>query len=153
MPNNRNTGQRRAMGGRRKARELTVQALYQSELAGVAVEEAVEQLCQDAGERADLDYFRRLAGGIARRLPELDGWIDTAVQKWTPERISIVDRNVMRLGIYELLAEPDVPRNVAINEAIELSKRFGGEGSGRFVNGILDQVAAQVRKDGDPGEE
>ncbi|MBF0426353.1 MAG: transcription antitermination factor NusB [Magnetococcales bacterium] len=150
MKNRRPPGSARG-GNRRKARELAVQALYQSDLSGDDIRQAVDQLCEDAaGEPVDLEYFRRLAVGVHARLLELDGWIERVTQHWAPDRLSIVDRNILRLGIYELLAERSVPRKVVINECIELSKTFGGEGSGRFVNGILDQVAAQVCGEQEP---
>ncbi|MBF0177502.1 MAG: transcription antitermination factor NusB [Magnetococcales bacterium] len=137
-------------GNRRKARELTVQALYQSDLSGDDVHQAVEQLCESAADdHIDLEYFRRVAVGVRVRLSELDAWIQGATQNWSPERISVVDRNVLRLGIYELLAEHTVPRKVVINECIELSKKYGGEGSGRFVNGILDHAALRIRGERD----
>lgn len=138
----RRSGQ--AGGARHRARELVVQALYQCAISGDDMSHPVAQLCETWKEgMADLDYFRKSAWGIWRRREELDGWIARFTENWAPERVSVIDRSVLRLGIYELLEE-EVPLRVVINEAIELSKRYG-EGSGRFVNGILDRVAAELR--------
>lgn len=133
-------------GARRQARELVVQALYQCDVAGDAMERAVEQLAESEGAAlADMDYFYRMARGVWRRREELDRRITDAAEHWALERLSIVDRNILRLGLHELLSEPELPAGVIINEAIELSKRFGGEGTSRFVNGILDQAAKTIR--------
>lgn len=131
---------------RHKARELILQALYQSDISGEDIQKAVDQLyAENRQSRADLDYFKRVASGTWNRIQELDQWISKAAENWSTERISTIDRNILRQGIYELLAEPDLPARVIINEAIELSKRFGGKGSRAFVNGVMDRVAGQIR--------
>ncbi len=137
---------KKGQGNRHKARELILQALYQSDISGDHIEDAVEQLCQEnAGGRADLLYFKRIASGTWNRLDELDQWITKAAINWSTDRISTIDRNILRQGVYELLAEPDLPARVIINEAIELSKRYGGKGSRSFVNGVMDRLASQIR--------
>lgn len=131
---------------RHKARELTLQALYQSDISGDSIHRAVDQLCEEnAGGQADLVYFQKVAAGTWSRLAELDDWISKASVNWSLKRISTIDRNILRQGIYELLAEPDLPIQVVINEAIELSKRYGGDGSRPFINGIMDSLATQIR--------
>lgn len=138
-------------GTRRRARELALQALYQSDISGQPVTEAVAQLVVDQDEeRVDLAFFRACVLGVDARRGELDALIAKVTDHWNPDRFSTVDRNVLRLGVYELLALPDVPLKVVINEAVELSKRFGGEGSGGFVNGVLDRLAGEVRAGGQP---
>lgn len=133
-------------GSRHKARELILQALYQSDISGDPVHRAVGQLCEDNSEgRADLEYFRRIAAGTWHRLEELDQWITKVAVNWSAKRMSAIDRNILRQGVYELLAEPDLPVSVIINEAIVLSKRYGGDGSGAFINGIMDRLAAEIR--------
>lgn len=133
-------------GARRKARELAIQALYQSELGGEGVRAAVEQLAAGVDPaQVDLEYFRKVVLGAGGRTAELDGWIDRVVEHWTLERLAVIDRCILRLGIHELLAEADLPVGVIINEAVDLAKRYGGEGSQRFINGILDRVAEAVR--------
>ncbi|MBF0262230.1 MAG: transcription antitermination factor NusB [Magnetococcales bacterium] len=131
---------------RHKARELTLQALYQCDITGDGIHRAVVQLCEDnADGRADLDYFQKVAAGTWSRLEELDHWISLGANNWSLARISTIDRNILRQGIYELLAEPELPVPVVIHEAIELSKRYGGDGSGAFVNGVMDNVASRIR--------
>lgn len=133
-------------GNRHKARELILQALYQSDISGDNIQHAVEQLCtENAQGRADLKYFKRVAAGTWNRLEELDQWISKASTNWSMDRISTIDRNILRQGAYELLAETDLPSRVIINEAIELSKRYGGKGSRSFVNGVMDQLADRIR--------
>ncbi|MBF0213293.1 MAG: transcription antitermination factor NusB [Magnetococcales bacterium] len=134
---------------RHKARELTLLALYQCDITGDGIHRAVGQLCEDnADGRADLDYFQKVAAGAWSRLDELDHWITLGAKNWSLSRISTIDRNILRQGIYELLAEPDLPIQVVIHEAIELSKRYGGDGSGSFVNGVMDNVANKIRGSG-----
>ncbi|NGZ05472.1 MAG: transcription antitermination factor NusB [Magnetococcales bacterium] len=131
---------------RHKARELALLAMYQCDISGDGMQRAVGQLCEDnADGRADLDYFQKVASGAWSRLEELDRWIAVGAKNWSLARISTIDRNILRQGIYELLAEPDLPVPVVIHEAIELSKRYGGDGSGSFVNGVMDNVAGQIR--------
>lgn len=134
-------------GGRHLARELVLQALYQSEITGDTVSAAVIQLVEDPAteERADMAYFRRVAAEVWQRREELDGWISQLAVNWALDRVSVIERNILRLGIYELLWEREIPPRVIINEAIELAKRFGGDSSFRFVNGIMDQVALRAR--------
>ena len=133
-------------GSRHKARELTLQALYQSEISGDAIQRAVDQLCEEnAGGKADLLYFKAVAAGTWNRRAELDEWIAKAAINWSLQRISTIDLNILRQGVYELLAQPELPIRVVINEAIELSKRYGGDGSKLFVNGVMDRLASQIR--------
>lgn len=135
-------------GSRHLARELILQALYQTDIAGDGIERAIGQLCEDQGQDglADLAYFRRSATNIWSRLAVLDEWIVKTSENWDLSRVAVIDRNILRLGIYELLAEPQLPLGVVINEAIELARRYGGEGSTRFINGVMDRVAGQIRK-------
>ena len=131
---------------RHKARELTLQALYQSDISGDNIHRAVDQLCEEnASGRADLVYFQKVASGTWSRLAELDAWISKAAINWSLQRISTIDRNILRQGVFELLTEPDLPIQIVINEAIELSKRYGGKGSRLFINGVMDYLAKQIR--------
>ena len=97
------------------------------------------------GSVADSEYFERVAVGCWRRREELDGWIVKSAENWALDRVSVVDRSILRLAIFELLAEIDLPLRVIIDEAIELAKRFSTEDSGRFVNGILSALLDSVR--------
>lgn len=94
----------------------------------------------------------RLAGAVLGHLDEIDERLAAVIDNYAPERVDPVDRAILRLGVHELLDEDEVPDAVAINEAIELAKRFGGSDSGRFVNGILDRIAKQI-KQGKPADE
>jgi transcription antitermination factor NusB len=101
-------------------------------------------------------YAVELVSGVERLLPELDDRIRAAAEHWTVERMPLVDRNLLRLATYELVARPEVPTPVVLDQAIELAKLLSTADSGRFVNGVLGQVAREVRggpgDPGDPGE-
>nr|CRH07795.1 antitermination factor [N utilization substance protein B homolog] [Candidatus Magnetococcus massalia] len=132
--------------GRQKARELTLQALYGCEVAGDTAEQAIAHMADDPhAEGVDMDYFATLTLGIYTQREKLDEWILRAKANWPLDRVSIVDRNILRLGIFELLEQIDVPERVVFNESIELSKRYGGEESSRFVNGVMDKVAQVIQ--------
>ncbi|MBF0310909.1 MAG: transcription antitermination factor NusB [Magnetococcales bacterium] len=148
MANEGATPARRHHGARHKAREMILQAFYQCDISGENMERAVEQIAEDQAEGyGDMEYFRHIAVAAWRRLAEIDPWIAKGADNWAPERISVVDRNILRLGVYELLAT-DLPIQVVINEAVELSKRFGTEDSGRFINGVMDRIAGWLRVKG-----
>lgn len=132
--------------GRHKARELTLWALYQSDMTGEPVDRAVDQLTEETGSgKVDLDYFKKITAGVWGRLAELDQMISRSADNWSVERIAAIDRNILRQAVYELLTEPDLDVRVIINEAIILSKRYGDKKSASFVNGVLDRLAREVR--------
>ncbi|MBF0147604.1 MAG: transcription antitermination factor NusB [Magnetococcales bacterium] len=132
--------------GRHKARELTLQALYQSDITGEDVQYAVEQLCEENhGGHVDLDYFQKIASGTWKRIEELDQMISRVADNWSVQRIATIDRNVLRQAVFELLTEPGLDVGVIINEAVILSKRYGDKKSGAFVNGVLDRLAREIR--------
>ncbi|MFQ5525990.1 MAG: transcription antitermination factor NusB [Thermoanaerobaculia bacterium] len=141
------------MRPRRKGRELAAQALYQCDLGTSSAEEALEffrpsEYGTDDGEPpADgaeeavtkpFRYARDLVSGTLEHLEEIDDLIRTQAEHWRLERMPAVDRNILRLAVYEFLYETDVPKLVVVDEAIELAKKFGSEDSSRFVNGLLD---------------
>ena len=105
-----------------------------------------------APNKADNPFIEKLLDGVMSKQPELDQVIEKAAPEWPIDRISPVDRNILRLGLYELLFadRKEVPAKVAINEAIELAKQFGGENSSRFVNGVLGAVYKEI---GEPGKD
>lgn len=90
---------------------------------------------------ATIAYATRLVDGVQERAADLDAWIVRYAERWALERMPVVDKNVLRLALYELVAEPDVPVAVIINEAIELAKSLSTDESGRFINGILGRIA------------
>lgn len=129
------------MGHRRKAREYTLQALYMYDVAGTPVEEMLKLAWVD-GEIPDhiRDFTITLLTGTLENLQAIDERISRFSRNWTLERMSVVDRSILRMTIYEMLYLPDIPVAVTINEAIELGKLYGGENSGQFINGILDAI-------------
>lgn len=132
-------------GGRRAAREAALQMLYQCEVGRVAPVEAIASYwpAREAGERLAeplQEFANEFVRGVIRRQVEIDGVLAAHAQNWRVERMNVLDRLLLRLGVYELLTDPGTPPKVVINEAIELARRFSGEESAGFVNGILDAV-------------
>ena len=129
------------MGNRRRARELALQALFYADMNQNDIEDVLEYFNDHfAPSKKALPYFMKLARGVQGARDEIDTLIETYSEHWKLSRISGVDRNVMRIGVYELLYCPDVPPKVAINEAIDVGKKFGAQESGAFINGILDSI-------------
>lgn len=132
--------------GRHKARELSLQALYQSDITGENIRLAVEQLSEENHSgHVDLTYFHKIASGTWNRIEALDQMISRAADNWSMQRIAAIDRNVLRQAVYELLMEPSLDVGIIINEAVILSKRYGDKKSGGFVNGVLDRLAREIR--------
>jgi len=132
------------MGARRKGRELAVQALYQIELTGEVSATALQAFWEQSEAGANAKGFAAaLVAGVCEQQERIDALIGGSSEHWRFERISRVDLNVLRVATYELL-QGTVPLNVAIDEAIEIARRFGSEESAMFVNGILDQVATRL---------
>ncbi len=144
------------MANRHLSRSIVLQALFEWDLNAVDKKEVISILDRNIEEFAqnntDRPFMERLLNGILSKQPELDLVISKAAPEWPIERISPVDRNILRLGLFELLfaERSEVPAKVAINEAIELAKQFGGDNSSRFVNGVLGAVYKEI---GEPGKE
>jgi N utilization substance protein B len=135
------------MGVRRKARVVALQVLYEFDLAGHDVEAALAHLLAESGLTGeDADFARRLVGGVIQNKEQIDGHIRKYAPAWPLEQIAIVDRNILRLAIFEILLDNNVPVKVAINEAVELAKKFGSDSSSRFVNGVLGSVSVLAAK-------
>jgi N utilization substance protein B len=126
---------------RSRCRELALQFLYQAEFAGErrAIEVAEFWRHFRQGDQTPA-YLLQLVEGVTAHLEELDALIARYSEHWRLERMAAVDRNLLRLAAFELLYEPQIPPKVVINEAVELAKLYGTEGSGAFVNGILDRI-------------
>lgn len=139
------------MGIRRKARELALQVLYQIDLTDLEPAPALELFCEhfEAGKKS-MPYARRLVQGVVDNRQEFDAMIGSHAENWRPERMSVIDRNILRLALYELRYQNEVPARVVINEAIEVAKRFGNEESGPFINGILDAIRKTTRAENPP---
>lgn len=135
------------MGSRRRGREAALQMLFQMDVSGVNAEQAVQSFWANLGSgREGEDFANDLVRGWAARRDEIDALIKSVSQHWRIERMAKVDRNILRLATFELMALEDVPRRVTLNEAVELAKRFGSEGSAGFVNGVLDRIASDLGK-------
>jgi len=131
------------MGVRRKARTVALQVLYEFDSAGHDVESALAHLLAESGlSGEDAAFSRGLVGGVMGNREQIDGHIRKFAPAWPLEQIPIVDRNILRLAIFEILLDNNVPVKVAINEAVELAKKFGSDSSSRFVNGVLGSVSA-----------
>ncbi|MGE0057448.1 MAG: transcription antitermination factor NusB [Dehalococcoidia bacterium] len=130
-------------GTRRRAREVALQALYEMDIAGHEPVPALERLIENA--RFDEEYAqlaRTLLLGVIERLPELDAIIERTAPMWPAEQLSAVDRNILRIAIREFLVDNLTPTGAAINEAVELAKRYGSDSSGKFVNGVLGSLSS-----------
>ena len=129
------------MKKRTKARELALQFLYQVDLLGPAALSGLEEfLTGEEPDRETTRYARGLIEGTLEAKEQIDAAIQQVAQNWEIPRMAVIDRNVLRLATYELLFCPDIPPKVAINEAIELGKRYSTQNSGGFINGVLDKV-------------
>ena len=129
------------MGARRKARELALQMLFENDVAGTAPDEMFRRNAdlQKAPE-AIREFTERLVSGTLAHREGLDAIISKQADHWRLARMPIVDRNILRLALFELLHEPSTPRPVVIDEALEIAKRFSTPRSSQFINGILDGV-------------
>ncbi len=122
--------------------------LYQIETNSEDIELALDRYCEAFPYQTDIvDYTRLLLAGIRKEREMIDRFIEEACEHWKMSRIAFVDKNVMRIGIYEMLFSPDVPPKVAIDEAIEMGKKYGNEDSGDFINGVLDRILKDYYKD------
>ncbi len=130
------------MGSRRKSRELTLQALYQAEVNGTEPLEQFALFCANFQVNDKIiPLAQELLLGISDHAIEIDALISQHTKNWRVGRMSIIDRNLIRLGVYEVLFRADVPATVAINEAIEIAKRYSTDDAPSFINGILDAIS------------
>lgn len=153
----------RVGGRRRRAREMAIQMLYQQELGESSLQQIFDSFDlsdyveetdeRTTGEETDdvrdrrrkqaatsFEYARKLVEGAQEHAEDIDGLIRRHAENWRLERMPVIDRNILRLALYEMLHEEKVPKVVIVDEAIELAKKFGSENSSRFVNGLLDGV-------------
>lgn len=143
------------MANRHLSRSIAMQSLYEWDFKGknsVDLKETIKRNVKEFAPGLDeTDFIYQLAEGVAKNLKKIDAIIEKCAPEWPLEQITIVDRNILRIGLYELLFgnRKEVPPKVAINEAIELAKTFGGESSGRFINGVLGTVYREI---GEPGK-
>jgi N utilization substance protein B len=129
------------MGLRRKARERALQALFFTDMCRYETEEALRLFCTHFNPAEPiLSFFTQLTEGVVKNRAAIDTVIERFSKHWKLGRMSCVDRNILRLAVFEMLTCPDIPAKVSINEAIEIGKKFGTEDSGAFINGILDSI-------------
>jgi N utilization substance protein B len=135
------------MGIRRRARELAMQALFYMDSRNNFSQESVERFCQNFPPSPKMiPFFLKLVEGVLKTQPEIDALIEQYSKNWKIHRMSLVDRNVMRIAIYELIYCADIPAKVSINEAVDIGKKFGTEESGAFINGIIDSIRLAMEK-------
>jgi len=132
------------MGTRRKSRELALQALYQGEQAGQNGLLVFEEFCAHFQvNKKSIPYAKKLLDGVQEKADAINQLISKYAENWRLERMSVIDRNILRLAVYEVHYQDDVPTSVAINEAVEIAKRYSTDDSGPFINGILDSMAKE----------
>lgn len=127
---------------RRIAREKAIQSLFQVDRSEIEPEEAMNHVLED--EEPTDPFLKSLVFGTVEHLEEIDNKIKENLEKWSFDRLGNVDRAVLRMAVYEMLFEEEIPVKVTFNEAIDLAKVFGGEESGKFVNAILSKVADTI---------
>ena len=134
-------------GARRKARALVLQALYEVDSAGHEVEEVLNRLlAEEVLSEENAQFSRELVRSVIQNKEKIDENIRRFAPAWPMEQIPVVDRNILRLAIFEILLDNRVPVKVAINEAVELAKTFGSDNSSKFVNGVLGSVSTLASK-------
>jgi N utilization substance protein B len=133
---------------RRQARELTVQLLYEVDISGHSADEILARTrAQETTHSDAFNYLATLVSGIRVNQHTIDDYIAAAAPAFPVAQLAPIDRSVLRVAIFELLYQPNVPPKAAINEAVELAKRFGGDNSGRFVNGVLGTVLRRIEEE------
>lgn len=138
--------------GRRRARAAALQMLYQMEVGRASAHDAIATYWPSRDPDEDLDealrdFANALVRGTTARVEEIDALLRAHTQNWRIERMAVIDRLVLRLGVYEMLADPETPAKVVINEAIELARTYTGDEAVAFVNGVLDSVRKELNRD------
>jgi len=132
-------------GQRRKARKIAFQVLCEISTTGHNPDKTLEQLLGESQlSEVNAGFTRELVGGVIKNKQEIDEYIRRFAPAWPIEQLPVVDKNILRLAIYEVLLDNRVPTKVAINEAVELAKIFGSENSAKFINGVLGAVSTLV---------
>lgn len=134
------------MGNRRKAREAALQILFPIDMGTFSPQDLFPLYWKENPEEADtIDFAEQLVLGVTHNLKEIDALLETHSTHWKLSRMPIVDRNILRIAVYEVLHCEDIPKSVTLNEAIDIGKKFGTEDSGAFINGVLDNLAKGVK--------
>jgi N utilization substance protein B len=137
------------MGTRRQARELAMQALFYMDMQKKASLQMLEHFCANfCPSKKSEPFFFKLVNGVLGAKTEIDALIERFSKNWKINRMACVDRNIMRIAVYELLFCEDIPPKVSINEAVDIGKKFGTEESGSFINGIMDSIRTVLEEEG-----
>ncbi len=131
---------------RSRARRQALQILYQREITGECVSRILETGSYNPEDGDPSEFCRALIFGVEEHQEEIDSYLSDISEHWTVTRMPLVDRNILRLAVYEILFVEDIPDSVSINEAVEMAKSYGGEDSSKFVNGVLGRLA-EIRSD------
>lgn len=135
---------------RREARTIALKSLFEADLTPHTVDTILGRYSEDeAIEQVQREYASKIVNGVMDQLQAIDDQIARAAPAFPVDQLAAVDRNVLRIAIYELRNERQVPYKAVINEAVEIAKQFGGENSGRFVNGVLGTIAAELTSSGE----
>ncbi|MFA5689648.1 MAG: transcription antitermination factor NusB [Kiritimatiellales bacterium] len=137
--------------GRRLAREWAVQFLFQTEFNPEELDVALPDFWSDPDKKPaarDRAYVEDVVRGVLEKRRELDRMISRYTDNWDMERLGVLDRNVLRVAVYEMMFRGDIPPVVSINEAVEIAKAYSNRGSGRFVNGVLDRIQKEIGRPG-----
>lgn len=133
------------MGSRREGRELALQALYSFDLNPMELKQSLVLFWEhNLAAPTVRDFAEQLVLGVTEHRDEIDRIIEEKSKNWSLGRMARIDLNILRIAVYELRYRPDIPKNVTINEAIEVAKKFGTDESAAFINGIIDEVASHV---------
>ncbi len=137
---------------RRRSRRQALQILYQREITGRSAKGILQERSYSTEDGEPTEYCRTLVLGVEDHQDVIDETIARTSEHWTLPRMPLVDRNILRIAVYEILYEDDVPDSVAINEAVELAKVYGGDDSSKFINGVLGRISEEHAADqGTPG--
>lgn len=138
------------MRKRSQAREYTIQILYRMDVTADSAQACLDNFwdsrTEEQIEQSIRDFTGELVRGVSEKLPDLDQRITSFATNWQMKRMPVVDRNILRLGCFELVYRQDIPPKVSINEAVDLAKKYSGEESGKFVNAILDKIKQDEKR-------
>ena len=137
------------MGKRRSSRELALKFLYQSELNEGNIDEQIELFLERNSSQDEVEAFmKELVRSILKQMREIDEIIQKFSDNWVLDRMTVIDRNILRMGTCELLLDFSTPPKVVINEAVDIAKKYGNEDSPEFINGILDKIYREIGQKG-----
>jgi len=135
---------------RRKAREYALKILYMIDIRKESHQKIIEEFWENVKEKNEeiKKFANEIVNGVTEKLKDIDKTISSVSLNWDIERMSYIDRNILRIGIYEIFFRNDIPKVVSINEGVEISKKYGDEESPKFINGILHKVKENIEKEG-----